>query len=64
MVTSPAPDIVMPGDLSIHEQDSIDSLDSEDSRMDTGELGPLRCPATPMKVKLWNSLMKYTLNGV
>ena len=29
--------------------------------MDTGELGPLRCPATPMKVKLWNSLVKYTL---
>ena len=35
------------------------SLDSEDSRMDTGELGPLS-PVTPMKVKLWNSLTKYT----
>ena len=59
VVTSPAPDIVESDDLSIHEQDSIDFLDSEDSRMDTGELGP-PSPATPVKVKLWNSLAKYT----
>ena len=57
VVTSPAPGIVEPDDLSIHEWDS---LDLEDSRMDTGELGPLS-PATLVKVKSWNSLTKYTL---
>ena len=57
VVTSPAPDIVKPDNLSIHERDSEDS---EDSRMDTGELGPLS-PAIPVKVKLWNSLAKYIL---
>ena len=58
--TSSAPNIAEPDNLSIHEQDSIDSLDSEDPRIDTGELGP-PSPAIPMKVKLWNSLVKYIL---
>jgi len=62
IVTSHAPDIVEPDDLSIHEQDSIDSLDLEDSRMDTGELGP-PSTATTVKVMLWSSLTKYTLTS-
>ncbi|KIM67532.1 hypothetical protein SCLCIDRAFT_21065 [Scleroderma citrinum Foug A] len=60
VVTSPAPDIVKPDDLSIHERDS---LDSEDSRMDTGELGPLS-PATPVKYRAQQQPVVWHVHGI
>lgn len=54
-------DTVEPDELEIHEQDSVDSFDIEDSRMDTAELG---VPSTTTSVEVMSrSLTKYVLTS-